>query len=522
MSGTGVIGRLAHRDEDGERGAILLIAAASLTLLVFAAALAIDIGGRAEEQTNNQRIADLAALDAVRVLPTDPSAEGLLSAARNGYATLNTPTIISTPGTWAAGVFTPTTTSPNAVKVVVTSVYHDFFGGGSPTLTGTAIAQDDAEAQFQIGSTLISITALNSLLAPFGSGLTLTAVGYNGLLGGNVTLGALATQLGFGALSPTQILSSQVTVAQLFTAAANLLNNSGGSSGNLAVLGSMMASGTFNSNDQVTLGGILGTASVQNGNGSALGTSVNLLSLLSGGLELANGEAGVALPLAVTIPGVVSSTANITGIVPAKRSGRGPVGSSQTQNVSNNQVTIALNVVMNVSAPLPLGLGGVIQVTLPMTILLGKAEGSLTAIDCSGLTPTDIKIATTFDNLNIGVGNTAKVTALAGTVTGTLSGSISVPSNAVPTTTVNDPANFTPGGGTAVPVNSNLGAPNANLTASGAFSSAAPVIDAAVNTVVAAALPALGTAAGGLLGINVGNADLLGLYASCSVPHLVQ
>jgi len=535
MSSTGLVGRLVHRGEDGERGAILLIAAASLTLLVFAAALAIDIGGRAEEQTNDQKIADLAALDAVRVLPTDPTVEASSSADRNGYASLKSPTITPVEGTWDNGIFTPTSTSPNAVKVTITSVYNDFFGGGSPTLTGTAIALDEGEASFEIGSTLISIDAFNKLLAVFGSNLTLSGVGYNGILSGTSTLGALQSQLGLSALSPSQLLATNVTVAQLATAAGNILTNSpdGSQSGAaLTALGAAMASGTVNSQAEVPLGSILGPGTLDSGYGSALATNVNLLSLIAGGLELANGEAGASLPLAVTIPGVTSATASITGIVPAVWSGYGPPNDpGVTENIPDTQVTMSLDVTMNVSVPSLPGLGGVVTVTLPMTVILGQASGTMTAINCvSGATlPTSITISTSFQDLNIAVGNAAEVTALSGSLSSTLTGSIAVPSKTVGPTNVAYPTNFY-SDGTAVPVNSSYGSPNANLTATGQFSSATPTIDTAVDGVVAQAIPALGSAASQVLGISVGNADLLGgptdqpggPNPTCDTPRLVQ
>ena len=73
------------RRDRSERGAITIVAAAFLTVLVFAAALSVDIGGRVQEIRRAQATADLAALDASRDLSSDAATQDLAwrSALRN-------------------------------------------------------------------------------------------------------------------------------------------------------------------------------------------------------------------------------------------------------------------------------------------------------------------------------------------------------------------------------------------------------------------------------------------------------
>ncbi|HWI05760.1 MAG TPA: pilus assembly protein TadG-related protein, partial [Acidimicrobiales bacterium] len=72
----------ARRHE--ERGAILVLSTVGLVLAMIAAGLAIDLGRIAQAARDDQRIADLAALDAARVAPADYPIAAAASAARNG------------------------------------------------------------------------------------------------------------------------------------------------------------------------------------------------------------------------------------------------------------------------------------------------------------------------------------------------------------------------------------------------------------------------------------------------------
>ena len=58
--------RSARRDD--ERGAILVMSALFLVVMVVACALAIDLGQQAKDKRDDHKIADLVSLDAVRAL----------------------------------------------------------------------------------------------------------------------------------------------------------------------------------------------------------------------------------------------------------------------------------------------------------------------------------------------------------------------------------------------------------------------------------------------------------------------
>jgi uncharacterized membrane protein len=69
MSADGGAGRGGRRRE--ERGAVLVLATVGVVIATIAAALAIDLGFLAQEARRNQKVADLAALDAARVPPAE-------------------------------------------------------------------------------------------------------------------------------------------------------------------------------------------------------------------------------------------------------------------------------------------------------------------------------------------------------------------------------------------------------------------------------------------------------------------
>lgn len=500
-----------------DRGAIAVLAAFAMTVFLFAAALAIDIGGRVEETRREQAVADLAALDAARDLSSDAGTQDLAwrSALRNGIDhTVAGNSVTAVRGVVSNGVFTATGVNPTAVQVTVGTAYSDFFGGGVANLQRSAVAvTGSGEAQFWIGSTLVDI---NAGLGRFGG--TLTLVGYNGLATGNVTLGALKTALGFSAATPDQFLASTASVAQLVNASATLLNaGNPTASAALTTLGTQIA-GTFNSTNTITVGQAVGIAT---GQGAAFASSVNLLQMVTGGIQVANQKAGLSVSLAVSLPGLAGASVSFSGITPPTISPYGPVGITAT----NNQVTATLTVSVNVSVA---GLS-ISSVQLPLSLILGGATGILSAIDCTGVTPNDIKLATDFKDVNATISNGVvygPVVLGVPTVLGSVAGTVTVPSADTSGTVVNDPANFVPNQA-PVTVSSNFGSATASLTTNLTLT---PLLDTTTSAAIAAVLDPilpslLSTISSGLqssYGIHIGNASYLGIQAACNVVRLAQ
>ena len=482
-----------------EQGVVLVATAITMTVLIIAVSFAIDLGGRAQQKRQDHLVADLAALDAVSQIGVDAASvttAANLSAARNGGGS-----VVAVRGHWDATnkVFTPETATAcpcDSVQTTATSNYQDFFSPRSAVLDAKAVAQPVNEASFQDGSTLVE---LNKGLGRFGN-ISMTAVGYSGLATGNVSLGVLAAQLGFSALTVDQVLASQVKVSQLVNAAANLLSaSSPTSSADLTTLGSAI-SVTENNDNKVTLGSVFG---LTQGGGAALTTTVNLLQAVSGGVQLANQKAGLSGNLTVGLTGVPSATFSVTAIVPAQPSNLGPAKpasgyATATNTQADVNLTLALTTLLGISAG-----------TLSFSLTVGGATGDLTAADCANNVPSDIHIGSTFKNVQL--------TVTGGTGLGSaVSGSVTVPSNPVADTTLLDPGNFIPSPpGTTQTASSSLGTPTLALSGLGAT-----LLGTLTSTVFSAVLPALNTALAND-GVTVGNADYLGVELLCGVGKLV-
>jgi uncharacterized membrane protein len=557
---------------ENDRGALAVAAAIVLTVLVFATALSLDIAGRVSEVRRDQATADMAALTAAWQLPllgvqslsqvnsalTSTACTNALSnhvdCTISGYA------VTATAGYYSGGTFSPcgpVCVLPDAVKVMVTTPYNDFFGGSHSELTRTAVAQmvsntatgyvpgvpgqpgepgyDNypgepgfpgtpgtpptpyqtlSTAQFSIGSTLAEVRAgLGSL------GANLSAVGYQGLASGQVTLGWLATQLGFSTLTADQVLATNVTAGQLVSAVAGLLGPTNPAYANLSALASsMQLTTTFGgSNSKINLGQALG---LQQGNGVGLGANVNLLSAVDGAIQLANTKAGIGATLGVSLPGLTDARFSLTGITPATIS-EPPNGIIGTQATST-AVTVTLTVDLQVTVGLDL-----VSVHLPLSLVVGGATGTLTGVDCTTASPptvSDITVATAYNDVNATISG-GSFSALDGLIGGTVTGSVPVTSAPVPTATVTTQYNWvtsTASGSGPVTVSSNLNGANANVSATLTLGSLSVVsLNAAVDTTLNSDLPTLlssiGSALGSSsLGVNVGNADYLGIQAACA------
>ena len=499
--------RMVLGHEEGERGAIVIVAALVLTIVVFAGALSLDIAGRVSEVRRDQATADLAALDAARD-PTHAQTLAAASALRNGVATDVTATVGSV--SVVNGVNTFTAGAGSAVQVVVSTPYNDFLGGINSHMAATAVAQNSGRAGFSIGSTLVDVT---TGIGKAGGG-SFGLVGYKGLASGNVTLGALATQLGFGALTADNVLNSQVSVAQLVNASAALIGSSDPAYAALTTLGESFGVNTAGTNANLMLKDILG---LQTGAGVGLGASVNLLHAVSGALQLANGKAAIGANVGLSVLGVAGASFSLSAIVPSTVA-FGPVGTTAT----NTQVTVTLNVDLNI---------GLATVHLPLTMSLGGAIGTLKAIDCTGTSPSDIKMGTTFQSVTAATSSGSVSIYLVGNV-GTVSGTVTSAANPVADATLNETTNFTPNAAGTTPndnpvtVSSNLAGASANFTGSGLTGG---LTAAALNLAVQNALPGLITAVtsslAGTIGVNVGNADYLGIQPPpplCIRPALVH
>jgi uncharacterized membrane protein len=438
--------RAGHRD-NVERGATLILVAISMTTLIAASGMAVDLGRTFVTNRSLQLVADDAALDSARyiaaqeTLTLPSSASNLVVEADNAATNNGSGANLSvTEGLWSSPTFTPEsgahckgTTPPsgnlpcNAVEVAASSNLARLFSHGTSTLSRTAVAADTPEAAFSIGSYLASMTTpspqmsvLGVLLGQIGASANLTAVGYSGLANTFVSVQQLINASG-GILTPTNVMSATLSAAQW----DSFLNGAVSSQAALLTCGNTPTpypcAATSVLRPFVLSPGPLSSTSLQlcdivsidgSSCGSqlsqvALSTDINVLQTLTTEAELANGTSGLnvtaALGLTDTlgnpIPAVLYLSAS--AIHPPSVA-YGPVGS--TASTGQVGATLALTV------PVP-QLGNEV-LNIPIAAATAKATLSTVTCQFNSLYKTSISVGTTASGPNSVTLNNSQVATL--------------------------------------------------------------------------------------------------------------
>jgi len=384
-----------------QRGAIGLMAAATLALALILMLLVVDTGRLYMEQRKLQRVVDTAALEAVSrggtCLPglTAASYAGQ-SATRNGFTVDVNNTLATTCGSLLTGAnglrtFTVDATQAAAVKVVASRTVTTSFAGGLQTLvsggavslntqlnaSAVAAAPLPPLAQLTIRSTLLDVNLLNGISSSIGGvPVNLTVASWNGLLGANINLlnfmDQLAIDLHVTAGNYTQLLTTDATVGQLLQAAATVAQLNGATADVQAGFNGLISAVV--SPTKVHLGDIL---NLQSGTtSSALNASVNALQLVQAFLELGNSKSAVAGTIPVNLLGLgLGATAKIKVIEPAQFSVVGNPALAKVAPLGANQIyvrTAQVRVLVTLDLSLVTNLIGVVTNTLSVvTGLLG-------------------------------------------------------------------------------------------------------------------------------------------------------
>jgi uncharacterized membrane protein len=158
----------------GDRGSVVPFVAVCLTLVVASAALAIDLGGLAVAARELRTVADLAALDAVRLLDGSPSAAqqvpieeaAVRSASRNGFQAGVDGTLIVVLGTYdrTTGTFVASGPSdvPDAVRVELHQDVDNQFAPGSFGIDRAAVASSASSGRAGIAIAATALTPTTS------------------------------------------------------------------------------------------------------------------------------------------------------------------------------------------------------------------------------------------------------------------------------------------------------------------------------------------------------------------------
>jgi uncharacterized membrane protein len=393
-----------------QRGAIGLMAAATLSVALVAMLLVVDTGRLYMEQRKLQRVVDNAALEAVsrggNCLPglTAATYAGQ-SAVRNGFTVDANNTLATTCGslvTAATGLrsFTVDATQAAAVRVVGSHTLTTSFAGGvqalfsgtavslNTTLNATAVAAKPQPtiAQLNIRSTLATInTAQSNILNPLFSGLlggnvNLTALGWNGLLNTDINLlsylNQLAINLNVAAGNYTQLLNTQATVTQLIQAAATVVQLNGATADVITALGQLQVAAINAA--PVKLGDIL---QLQTGTTAAgLDANLQLLQLVQGVIQLANSKSAVAATLPISVLGLANVTVKVKVIEPPQFSAIGDPARAKLSPLGADRIFVRTAQIRTLVSVDLTGLSGVTGLTNAVLGLVGGLTSTLNAV----------------------------------------------------------------------------------------------------------------------------------------------
>ncbi|MDQ4132513.1 MAG: hypothetical protein M3179_04730 [Actinomycetota bacterium] len=415
-----------------EKGAILVLAAVGVVMAMIAAALAIDLGFLAQEARRNQKVADLAALDAARVSPADYTVAALASASRNKFPTDPGYSLTAVEGIKVDG---RCQAQPGAgtVCVTATSPHKNFFpfvGGLGSTSRAAMAGAPNAIGTVRVGSTVASadgsvsptqdVLLDKTISALIGGNYSTDVIGWQGLASGSVTFAALTSALAtatgnatFTAGTTDQVLQSTFTAAQLFTATADALSNSGNTA-DVSVASSVQnigaqANGT-SLNAPLKLYDLFNVGSVVVGNKQDVANvTLNVLELVTGGAILADGDHFATFDLTAanivggTIPGGFTGAKVSMGLIEAPQTSLpGPPGRDATNEYYTSAQTSQVRVKLEASFDIPLtntitvvGVGSIssISVKVPYYLDLGRGHAYLERVNCgTSAEPTSVDV----------------------------------------------------------------------------------------------------------------------------------
>jgi uncharacterized membrane protein len=308
-----------------------------MLLAILFLALVVDSGRLYLDKRSLQRVADMAALEAVSrasgcsaAFVTNAQQVATASAQRNGFVVANGRTLLAECGT--VGVMGGQrqlmldASQNEAVRVTVTArVPASLVAGGIfdqdivMQAQATAARASNQLAQLTIRSQVLAVdssrgTLLNALIGGLlGSNLNVSVAGWQGLVGTNISLfefsNQLSTNLGLSVGSYDQLLRSNITVGQLVNAAIDVLQRNGSaSSSTMTALQSIRVASAV-SPTPIRLGDVVNLAAGSEASG--LTGQINLFNLLQGFAQAANANSALAADVPISLPGLLSANAKV-------------------------------------------------------------------------------------------------------------------------------------------------------------------------------------------------------------------
>lgn len=398
-----------------QRGAIGLMAALTLGLAVLFSLLVVDSGRLYLEQRKLQRVVDMSALEAAgqRAVCTGTGANALstaqAAAKRNGFDPAVEHAFLVACGKVSTGAASQRSFAQNnaiaeAIRVIAqrevpssfaSGIISLFKGNGNPTtiLQATAVATPPPPplAALTLRSNLLNVDTNRSLLLNsifskmLGGNLSINALGYEGLLGTDISLldflDAAKIELKLQAGTLDELLNTDAKLTSLVSAMITAATKAGST---LDVISSLLNLQVASQNSPlVKLGDIL------NLNGSTpsagLGATVQLFQLAQALIELASKNSAAAIDLtSVGIPGLLSVTVKARVIQAPQFSDVGDPALAKLNPTGPNQIfvkTAQIRTVLSIKLPLLNAVNGLLTALNGIISPLTGALNSLLHLD---------------------------------------------------------------------------------------------------------------------------------------------
>jgi uncharacterized membrane protein len=393
--------KLLRRLRQNEDGASAIMFATSLTMLMGAAAMSVDVASIYLAKRELQGMADAAALAAANH-PTPADAQTAVNGVLGAYEAQDVLVLSLEPGVYRqdgdiefGDRFTPTLSSPTGVKVQLERslplFFANIFGHSNTTVVAQATAQRTDMAAYSLSSGLASLSGgiPNQLLSALaGTELGLSVMDTQALANAELDL------LGYADALMLQTGTEGGTYGELFAqdiALNDAVAAMSAASKDSAVITILASIAGEVSGDSVRLGDIidlgpLGRVDYNNGD---TGIAIDAYSMLRALLEISLGK-HYDITLDLSASGLAKTTARLVGGSGWERSPWLTVTSAKDYTLRTAQSRLLLEVEANT------GSLALAKLKLPVYVELAEGEARLTDIVCDGDPATHgVKVAVT-------------------------------------------------------------------------------------------------------------------------------
>jgi uncharacterized membrane protein len=403
------------REAKDEGGAVTLVVALTMTVLMGIASFALDLGLQRVGIRDMQALSDVVALDMARHL--DGRTSGVIRADTEWGASLgrsvasNSDTFGDRPRVaYELGTMDEVThafsevasdVAPDAVRITSSSSVDYVLRTGEGAVQRAAVARAGSNACFMLGSYAARVKAgdsslLGPILGAVDADLDLGLVDYQGLAVADVKLGDIAADLGVGSVD--ELAAATVSVGDFYAAVASALRKEGDAAA--ATLLDSLALKVTGLPD-INVGDVVGLSTAGD---AALSSYFNALDLVTAAAFVADGEHAVNVPsLGVTIPGVTNLNGSLS-VIEAPQYACGVVNET---TVHTAQVGLEVGGTL-ASLPSVLGLAAT-SAGLDLDASVASAEGTLRDISCGNPTNVndpegiDVDVRTGLTDISLGV-----------------------------------------------------------------------------------------------------------------------